>query len=376
MLSGWLLPDPAAYVLSLPIAYFRSNKMEIDDYRTKNYKLINLITDHTNSIRLQSCVDKNSDQFDLLTGLIKMEAYLVAKSKCSDCYSPQDRRLIYFIEKATYSNFREFVPLAPSHENCITIKNFNKQLSQPGPALTFDMMLSLHDCPDLQSKYNLLRYYNIIVQENDSMAIELYYNEYNRLLNQRQMSQCSNTTTAQTPETNITQNKHLVSLSGDEISIPINGNIKLNRDQDLKQFIIKHYDVKHNYIRTIEVPLLRMDELQIESNAISQLYEPSGEDCIFTTDDVVPTYHIQNERYHHIMSRGIYSQNKHQEITDENISNFKNKNKNDITGTYAGGNVKKAACVANGPNTKSEDMGVWPKWPNIFEKYPVLNAHI
>lgn len=156
--------------------------MEIDDYRKPGYTLAGLIQDYILSREFQQYLDKQSYEYDVLTGTITMEKYLLVKSKCHQCLTKRDLWLIYYIEKATYSNYKEFITLPPSHQNCGQIDETLVQ--QERPRLSFSMLLtvdSVYGSFNFQQLYNLFRYYKIIVSSNDSISIDYYLEEYERI---------------------------------------------------------------------------------------------------------------------------------------------------------------------------------------------------
>lgn len=286
--------------------------MEIDDYRNPNYLLGNLINDYHLSRVFNKFIDEQSTQHDYLASNLKMERYLITKAKCITCLTPQDRRLIYYIEKASYSNYREFSVLPPSHENCkIIASHIEQSQNEPGPALTFSMMLKIyeHSPMDLQQKYNLFRYYRIIVDNNDSMAIDMYIDEYTQLT------------------------KSI--LSENTYSCPIEPRIELPL-QNNSQFIIKHYD----------------ENFQLDSYQTSGLLEER--ECFGHRRDKTA-----------VLERPLTM---NETIEPDNSCSIQSGKRDDEYRLIHGRD--KNVTLNNGhttsPDLKSRDIGVWPKWPNIF----------
>lgn len=337
--------------------------MEIDDFRVSSYLLENLLTDINFSTLFKIYLDKQSFQYDYLLGNIWMEKYLVTKSKCSACITPQDRRLIYRIEQATYTNYKEYKALVPSHSNCVIIQNYQQLKDINGPPLTFDMMLKLHKCNDLQQQYRLFRYYYSIIE--DSMAIELYLEEYKAL----EIQNLTLNQDALDDQTQSTEESHTYTTT------------TLSNFEKCEESVIMEIEATpHDHIYQSDVSFNHGSQTHLNANECTMIYNAPALGMENTNALVKPT--LSPVKAGDISALDVDVENVLRGGTKPfNINGdlqrirqpVKLEHTIRITNSYQfktweNENVKKLYHTSNGPDTKSGDVGVWPKWPNITRK--------
>lgn len=359
--------------------------MEIDDFRSDSYNLDQLLKDFRLSSGFAHFLNKESFDYDILIGNIRMEKYLLTKIKCSQCLTPQDKRLIYVIEQAIYSEFKEFKRLPISHQNCQIIDKCISATNQMhcikrGPALTFPMMLSLHDCKSIKERYNLFRYYMLIVDNEDNLAIETYLDEYYDL--KRSLGD-----SLQVVADTITQTQKVD--SGLE-SFERRSLAEINQ-----QFIITHYNSDSDSRKLLE----RLNGQECFGHRMSKAtvlenFLVSDKDSQVTNDVVMNGVDgkqrtiilalNQDDRAFESMTANstgneqrtkvlkspaalvehIFIKDDCTELVQLSLTvDFNGSRKQ--TNQFRDEDVTETQTSCKGPNLKAGDFGFWPKWPNI-----------
>lgn len=358
--------------------------MEIDDYRVSLCSLDQLMKDFQLSSEFVSFLNKESFQYHNLIGNIRMEKYLLVRSKCSACLTPQDRRLIYVTEQLTYSDFRDFKRLPTSHNNCqsidICINNVNESHHMKlGPALTFRMMLALHPNLNIKEQYNLFRYYKII--RNDVLAVESYLADYQELT-----------------ANDVSHHSEIVSKPE---PCEISGSDYVSGTMAFSQFVITHFDKNFDSHALLE-QLNRQEcfghrksKTTVLENLIvfasgsqnvdgghndrdgNNIYHQIGYDSNSEKVDDSETIVIERG-YQHVI---LYVDSNSKDFRNENEAYYTrlvrsslivNFNESDISPSFIKETISRDEDVATpnssckGPNLKAKGFEVWPKWPNIF----------